>query len=132
MEIGRYMGNTHIENANRKVRHLVALDALDALKPFLDDERVTCDTCQHRCNQPADEFVDLDKARQLRTMGKRLGVPGDKFEQKGKWLRISWIEACCHATGFSPQPSQLKHRCHLYSKATVQPSSVESDAWWLD
>jgi hypothetical protein len=126
------MANKHIENANRKVKQLVAPVAPVAPDDFLDDDRVTCDTCQHRGDQPADEFVDLDKARQLRTMGKRLGMPGDKFEQKGNWLRISWIEACCHATGFSPQPSQLKHRCHLYSKATALPSSVESDAWWLD
>ena len=125
------MGNTHIENANRKVKQLDALYALDALTPFLDDDRVTCDTCQHRGTQPADEFVDLDKARQLRAMGKRLGMAGDKFEQKGKWLRIHWVEALCLATGFSPHPSQLKHRCHLYLEASKPPSSVESDAWWL-
>lgn len=126
------MGNTHREYANKKVRHLVALDALDALTPFLDDDRVTCDQCQHRQENEADEFVDLERARQLRTMGKRLGMAGDKFEQKGKWLRIYWVEASCQATGLSPQPSQLLHRCHLYSKAIAQPSSVKSDAWWQD
>lgn len=126
------MGNTHIENPNKKVKQQVALDALVALPPFLDDDRVTCDTCQHRGTQQADEFIDLDRAKQLRAMGKRLGMAGDKFEQKGKWLRIHWTEACCHATGLSPQPDQLKHRCHLYCKASEKPSSVESDAWWQD
>jgi hypothetical protein len=99
---------------------------------FLDDDRVTCQTCQHCGTKDADEFVDLDRAKQLRAMGKRLGMAGDKFEQKGKWLRIHWTEAHCAATGFSPQPNQLKHRCHLYCKATEQPSSVKSDAWWQD
>lgn len=126
------MGNTHIHNTNKKVKETGCTVALVALPPFLDDDRVTCDQCQHQGTQQADEFIDLDRAKQLRAMGKRLGMAGDKFEQKGKWLRIHWTEACCHATGLSPQPSQLKHRCHLYLKATAKPSSVESDAWWQD
>lgn len=125
------MANIRIENTNKKVKQQVAPVAPVAPDNFLDDDRVTCDNCQHRGTQPADEFVDLDKARQLRAMGKRLGMAGDKFEQKGNWLRISWIEASCEATGLSPQPSQLKHRCHLYLEASKPPSSVESDAWWL-
>ena len=132
MDIRGYMGNTHIEYANKKVRHLVALDALDALTPFLDDDRVTCDQCQHRQETEADEFIDLDRAKQLKAMGKRIGMAGDKLEPKGKWLRISWVEASCQATGFAPMPSQLPHRCHLYCKATAKPSSVESEAWWQD
>lgn len=126
------MPNTHIKTANKKVSQFVALDALVALDEFVDDDRVTCVSCKHCGTREADEFVDLDRAKQLRSMGKRLGMKGDKFEEKGKWLRIHWTEAHCTATGFSPQPSQLKHRCHLYSKATAKPSSVESDAWWLD
>ena len=132
MDIGRYMGNTHIHNTNKKVKEIGCTVALVALPPFLDDDRVTCDNCQHRVDQPADEFVNLDRAKELKAMGKRLGMAGDKFEQKGKWLRIHWTESHCHATGLSPQPSQLKHRCHLYSKSTDKPSSVESDAWWQD
>lgn len=126
------MGNTHIDYANKKVKQLDALHALDALTPFLDDDRVTCNTCQHHGTQEADEFIDLDRARQLRAMGKRIGMAGDKLEQKGKWLRLSWVEASCQATGFAPMPSQLPHRCHLYLKATAKPSSVESDSWWQD
>lgn len=126
------MGNTHIHNTNKKVKETGCTVALVALTPFLDDDRVTCDQCQHQGTQQADEFIDLDRAKQLRAMGKRLGMAGDKFEQKGKWLRIHWTEACCHATGFAPMPSQLPHRCHLYLKATAKPSSVESDAWWQD
>jgi hypothetical protein len=132
MEIRGNMGNTHIHNTNKKVKEIGCTVALVALSPFVDDDRVTCDQCQHRQETEADEFVDLERAKQLRSMGKRLGMAGDKFEQKGKWLRIHWTEASCQATGLSPQPSQLKHRCHLYSKATAQPSSVESDAWWLN
>lgn len=132
MDIGVNMGNTHIDYANKKVKQVDALDAPDALSGFLEDDRVTCDTCQHCGTKDADEFIDLDRAKQLRSMGKRLGLKGDRFEQKGKWLRISWTEGHCAATGFSPQPSHLPHRCHLYCKATEKPSSVESDAWWLD
>jgi hypothetical protein len=126
------MPNTHIKTPNKKVSQQVALDALVALSDFVEDDRVCCDSCQHCGTREADEFIDIDRARQLKSMGKRLGMKGDKFEEKGKWLRIHWTEAHCTATGFSPQPSQLKHRCHLYSKATAKPSSVESDAWWLD
>ena len=126
------MANIRIENTNRKVKQQVAPVAPVAPDCFVDDDRVTCINCQHCGTIDADEFVDLDRAKQLKSMGKRLGMKGDKFEEKGKWLRISWTQAHCHATGLSPQPSQLKHRCHLYSKATAQPSSVESDSWWLD
>lgn len=126
------MANIRIENPNKKVMQQVAPVAPVAPDDFLDDDRVTCGSCQHCGTQQADEFIDLDRAKQLRAMGKRLGMAGDKFEQKGKWLRIHWTEACCNATGLSPHPSQLKHRCHLYCKASEQPSSVESDAWWKD
>ena len=126
------MANKRIKTLNKKVSQQVAPVAPVAPDCFVDDDRVTCDSCQNCGTREADEFIDLDRARQLRSMGKRLGMAGDKFEQKGKWLRIHWTEACCHATGCSPQPSQLKHRCHLYSKATAQPSSIESDAWWQD
>jgi hypothetical protein len=126
------MPNTHVKTPNKKVSQQVALDALVALSDFVEDDRVCCVSCQHCGTREADEFIDIDRARQLKSMGKRLGMKGDKFEEKGKWLRIYWTEAHCTATGFSPQPSQLKHRCHLYSKATEKPSSVESDAWWLD
>jgi hypothetical protein len=126
------MANIRIENANRKVKQQVAPVAPVAPDDFLDDDRVTCTNCQHCETRQADEFVDIDRARQLKSMGKKLGMAGDKFEEKGKWLRIYWTEAYCSATGFSPLPGQLKHRCHLYSKATAQPSSVKSDAWWQD
>jgi len=132
MDISGYMGNTHIHNTNKKVKEIGCTVALVALPPFLDDDRVCCITCQHCGTKEADEFVNLDRAKELKAMGKRLGMAGDKFEQKGKWLRIHWTEAHCHATGLSPQPSQLKHRCHLYSKSIDKPSSVESDAWWQD
>lgn len=126
------MANIRIKTPNRKVSQQVAPVAPVAPDGFVDDDRVCCKSCQHCGTREADEFIDLDRARQLKSMGKRLGMAGDKYEQKGKWLRVHWVEACCNATGFSPQPSQLKHRCHLYSKSTDKPSSVESDAWWQD
>lgn len=107
---------------------MVAPVALVAPAGFLDDERVRCNQCQHCDTKEADEFVDLDRAKQMRAMGKRVGMAGDKFEVKGKWLRVSWTEPYCHATGFSPIPGQQPHRCHVFKE---KPASVESDAWWL-
>ena len=126
------MANKHIENPNRKVKQQVAPVAPVAPDLFLDDDRVTCTNCQHCENRQADEFIDIDRARQLKSMGKRLGMAGDKFEEKGKWLRIYWTEAYCSATGFSPQPNQLKHRCHLHLESSKPVASVESDSWWLN
>lgn len=126
------MANIRIENPNKKVMQQVAPVAPVAPDCFVDDDRVTCQTCQRCGTRDADEFVDLDRAKQLRAMGKRLGMKGDRFEEKGKWLRIHWTEAHCSATGFSPLPDQLRHRCHLYLESTKPPASVESDAWWLD
>jgi hypothetical protein len=126
------MANKHIENPNRKVMQQVAPVAPVAPDLFLDDDRVTCTNCQHCKTRQADEFLDIDRARQLKSMGKRLGMAGDKFEEKGKWLRIHWTEAYCSATGFSPQPSQFKHRCHLHLESSKPVASVESDSWWLN
>jgi hypothetical protein len=126
------MANKHIENPNRKVMQQVAPVAPVAPDLFLDDDRVTCSNCQHCETRQADEFIDIDHARQLKSMGKRIGMAGDKFEEKGKWLRIHWTEAYCSATGFSPQPSQLKHRCHLHLESSKPVASVESDSWWLN
>lgn len=122
------MGKIHIKTPNKKVSQLVAPVAPVAPDGFLDDDRVSCTKCQHCGEREADEFVDLDRARQLRAMGKRLGMKGDKFQEQGKWLRISWTESYCHATGFSPIPGQQLHRCHLFAE---KPASVESEAWWL-
>jgi len=122
------MGNTHIKTPNRKVRKQVAPVAPVAPDGFLDDDRVRCSQCQHCGEREADEFVNLEWARQLRAMGKRLGMKGDKFQEQGKWLRISWTEPYCQATGFSPIPGQQLHRCHLFAE---KPASVESEAWWL-
>ena len=122
------MGNTHVKTPNKKVSQLVAPVAPVAPAEFLDDDRVRCNQCRHCDTREADEFVDLDRARQMRAMGKKVGMTGDKFEVKGKWLRVSWIEPYCPATGFPPIPSQQLHRCHLFEP---KPASVESDAWWL-
>ena len=122
------MGNTHIHNTNKKVKELGCTDALVALPDFLDDDRVRCNHCRHCDTREADEFVDLDRAKQMRAMGKRVGMSGDKFEVKGKWLRVSWTEPYCHATGFAPIPGQQLHRCHLFEP---KPASVKSDEWWL-
>jgi hypothetical protein len=132
MDIRENMGNTHIQNTNKKVKEIGCTVALVALDTFVDDDRVCCNTCQHCETRQADEFIDIDRARQLKSMGKKLGMAGDKFEEKGKWLRIYWTETYCSATGLSPQPSQLKHRCHLHLESSKPVASVESDSWWLN
>jgi hypothetical protein len=45
---------------------------------------------------------------------------------------VTWKEFECQATGLSTQPLDLRHRCHLHLESSKPPSSVKSDAWWLD
>lgn len=97
---------------------------------LLDDERVICRSCLHASKVEVCEFVSLKKAKQLKDAGQRVGMVGDKQEVVRGWLKLSWQEWQCQASGTLTMPLDLKHRCQLYSSAKTETVSVESD-WWV-
>jgi hypothetical protein len=100
---------------------------------WVEDDRVLCGQCDHaqmtdfKQSMPAEQ---MEKHRKVNA--KPLQWMFDVAKVRNGWATVTWKEWQCQATGMSTMPFDLKHRCHLYCKATAQPSSVESDAWWLD
>lgn len=86
----------------------------------------TCNACQHREVVEAEEFMDLKAAKKMKALGKRLGMSGDKFEEIGKWLRISWSEPRCKISKQLTFPDDVWHNCHLVN---AQKENKE-DKWW--
>lgn len=107
--------------------------AMEITETWVEDDRVLCSQCDHAklvdCKQsmPAEQ---MEKHRKVNA--KPLQWMFDVAKVRNGWATVTWKEWQCQATGMATQPLDLKHRCHLYSKATAKPSSVESDAWWLD
>jgi len=99
---------------------------------FVEDERVTCGTCRLASKVEASEFIGLKKAREIKAQGKPIGMAGDKKEVAGKWLKLSWQEWQCLATGAAALPLDLPHHCHMFvdRDAATPAESVESTAWW--
>ena len=121
--------NTHPDtHLYKKVMHLDALDTPDTLMPF--DDRVTCLTCANTCEVEADEFVDLQKAQHMKRMGKKIAFEGDKIEQRGKWLRIFWIEKQCTIKKIQCMPLNFKHRCDYFKPFNDQAIQDATQEWW--
>ena len=99
---------------------------------FVDDERVTCGTCRQASKVEGNEFVSLKKAREMKEQGKPVGMAGDKKEVAGNWLKLSWQEWQCQATGTAALPLDLPHHCHMFvdRDAATPAESVESTGWW--
>jgi hypothetical protein len=99
---------------------------------FVDDERVTCGTCRQASKVEGSEFVGLKKAREMKAQGKQIGMAGDKKEVAGNWLKLSWLEWQCQATGAAALPLDLPHHCHMFAErgAATPAESVESTPWW--
>jgi hypothetical protein len=106
---------------------------MENAETWVDDDRVLCGQCDHaqmtdfKQSMPAEQ---MEKHRKVNA--KPLQWMFDVAKVRNGWATVNWKEWQCQATGMSTQPLDLLHRCHLYSKATAQPSSVESDAWWQD
>jgi hypothetical protein len=100
---------------------------------WVEDDRVLCGHCDHakmtdfRQSMPAEQ---MEKHRKVNPQP--LQWMFDVAKVRNGWATVTWKAWQCQATGMSTMPFDLKHRCHLYSKATAKPSSVESDAWWQD
>ncbi len=100
---------------------------------WVEDDRVLCQNCANAVNVDCKQSMPAEQMEKHRKVNaKPLQWMFDVAKVRNGWATVTWKEWQCQATGMATQPLDLKHRCHLYSKATAKPSSVESDAWWLD
>lgn len=130
----------------------ITFDQLDYAQDL--DERVVCNGCPHSFDRTEKESVHLDKAKVMRAAGKRLGFDGDKIEQQGEWVSISWRAVACklgqHLTPpIHPMPAGVLHRCSFVKppgyaemhqpketlqraakRATEASSAKASKDWW--
>lgn len=100
---------------------------------WINDDRVLCGQCDNA------KLVDCKRSMPAEQMEKHRKVNAVQLQWmfsnakvRNGWATVTWREWQCQATGMATMPMDLKHRCHLYCKASEQPSSVESDAWWQD
>lgn len=102
--------------------HLDALDALVALPTW-----ACCAACKHREVVEDSELVNLAHAKKMKAMGKRLGLDGDKFEEVGRWLKVSWKEPRCKVSKKLCFPDDVWHNCYLVN--SKQKDNKEEN-WW--
>lgn len=91
-----------------------------------------CRECQLASSVEVDEFVDIELAKRMRKMGKRVWFDGDRFEVKGKWLRVYWDQRVCSVDGQPCLPDGVMHRCP-HTKAIerkVAKGSEQPQGWW--
>lgn len=91
----------------------------------------------------------MDRARTLKAAGKRIGFEGDRIEQQGDWLVISWRTVACRLgqhqdPTIHPMPDGVLHRCrfikppgyeqmHPKDGAPQEPVKALAEAssdWW--
>ena len=100
------------------------------LAGWIEDERITCSSCQHlvqamhTINIPADQF---DKVRRENHPANQWMF--DIVKIKNGWARVEYIGWECDGGQPSYIPIDVKHRCHCYkAKANAQAFNVKE--WW--
>jgi hypothetical protein len=100
---------------------------------WVEDDRVLCQNCANAVEVDCKQSMPAEQMEKHRKVNARpLQWMFDNAKVRNGWATVTWQEWQCQATGMAAMPMDLKHRCHLYCKATVKPSSVESEAWWQD
>jgi hypothetical protein len=100
---------------------------------WVEDDRVLCQNCANAVEVDCKQSMPAEQMEKHRKVNARpLQWMFDNAKVRNGWATVTWQEWQCQATGMAAMPMDLKHRCHLYCKATAKPSSVESEAWWQD
>ena len=100
---------------------------------WVEDDRVLCQNCANAVEVDCKQSMPAEQMEKHRKVNARpLQWMFDSAKVRNGWATVTWKEWQCQATGMAAMPMDLKHRCHLYCKATAKPSSVESEAWWQD
>jgi hypothetical protein len=97
---------------------------------WVDDERITCNMCQHMAqhlhtvNMPSDHF---DKIRRENHIANRWMF--DLVKIKNGWARVEYMGWQCNGGQRSYIPIDIKHRCDNYKpKQAAHAFNVKE--WW--
>lgn len=97
---------------------------------WIDDERITCNQCQHMVQQrqqvsiPADHF---DKIRRENHIANQWMF--DIVKIKNGWARVEYMGWQCNGGQRSYIPIDIKHRCDNYKpKEAVKEFNIKE--WW--
>lgn len=97
---------------------------------WVDDERITCNQCQHmaqhlhKVNMPSPEF---DKIRRENHIANQWMF--DIVKIKNGWARVEYMGWQCNGGQRSYIPIDIKHRCDSYKpKEAVKEFNIKE--WW--
>jgi hypothetical protein len=97
---------------------------------WVDDERITCNMCQHMAqhlhtvNMPSDQF---DKIRRENHIANRWMF--DLVKIRNGWARVEYMGWQCDGGQRSYIPIDIKHRCDNYKpKQAARAFNVKE--WW--
>ena len=97
---------------------------------WVDDERITCNMCQHMAqhmhtvNMPSDQF---DKIRRENHIANHWMF--DIVKIRNGWARVEYMGWQCNGGQRSYIPIDIKHRCDNYKpKQAAQAFNVKE--WW--
>lgn len=97
---------------------------------WVDDDRVTCDQCQHmaqhlhKINMPS---ADFDKIRRENHIANQWMF--DIVKIKNGWARVEYMGWQCNGGQRSYIPIDIKHRCDNY-KPKQNAVAVNVKEWW--
>lgn len=115
-----------LEKTTGGVHHSFLADS----KTWVDDDRITCNMCQHmaqnrhKVNMPSDDF---DKIRRENHIANQWMF--DIVKIKGGWARIEYIGWQCNGGEPSYIPIDIKHRCDNYKQKETS-SAFNIKEWW--
>lgn len=97
---------------------------------WIDDDRITCNMCQHmaqhlhKVNMPSDHF---DKIRRENNIANQWMF--DVVKINNGWARAEYMGWQCNGGQRSYIPIDIKHRCDNYKpKETVKEFNIKE--WW--
>lgn len=106
------------------------MDGIADPATWIDDDRITCNMCQHMArhlhnvNMPADHF---DKIRRENHIAHRWMF--DIIKINNGWARAKYMGWQCNGGQRSYTPIDIKHRCDTY-KPKQSAVEVNVKQWW--
>jgi len=125
-------GHIPIGMSPLSLSHAAKKNEAPAANSWTPSDRVECADCGNTVYEEGHESVEIGKATYMRKLGKPLGFPGDRIDQRGQWVRVSWDEKRCAIKGTPLMPNGFKHRCDYFkpikrlTKLANKPDEVNS------
>lgn len=107
-----------------------ARSSIDDDRQWIDDDRITCNQCQHMAQAVQTinmQAQDFDRIRRANHPANQWMF--DSVKIKNGWARVEYIGWQCNGGQPSYIPVDVKHRCHFY-KSKQNAVEVNVKEWW--